>query len=100
MNYFDIRKLQSALSMIKVAFVKANLPLSNIDVQSILKSIPSLSLSSDTVNGVEKLSAELMPATPVGVQLTQEQLKANLTSLLKASTGTSIKTFIKTSADI
>lgn len=100
MNYFDIRKLQSALSMIKVAFVKANLPLSNIDVQSILKSIPSLSLSSDTVNGVEKLSAELMPATPVGVQLTQEQLKANLASLLKASTGASIKTSIKTSTDI
>lgn len=56
MNYFDIRKLQASLSMIRVALLKSNANLGDFDIQAYLANMPSSVLSPESFS--EDLSLE------------------------------------------
>lgn len=89
MNYFDIRKLAAALSNIRVAFLKSKISLENIDIQSILKSMPSLTLTQEDIDAVAKMSATLQPS--VSQELSAEEIAANaLVENIFARLGTSL----------
>lgn len=100
MNYFDIRKLQSTLATIKVAFLRANLSLNNADIQSLLQSIPSVAVHGESLDSAEKIRAELTPSTPVDAQMNIIKTTEAISNILRSSTGCNICSHVKTGGDI